>query len=547
MACPVPAALLLAYAIVMSWAEQCIDEDSRTCAGHAIGEVGEALLQLRSERKAAIQTVDAPSELPPGGKEPLTKQGFEEVQSLCCILAMEGWTRRKIDEMGLEVCFEGGLSGLMPWFSCNPSMTYEKAVAKLTQESQWQCPWLRKKGFCPKDDWPADCPSAPENPSWHRRRVCSPASAVVTTTLAPTTTTPAPLPCCKPKSSLLQAQSAVHSNATRSVTSAITAFDCDAHPGPLVVMRPRGATNSHSGFDMAELNLATGKYQLIYHMPADWTSPKFFQVCAAAINPIDGIIYGIVCMTDPHPDNYCYVSRIDASGFEFLALAAERTLGSGTMTSKGKYYFNGWSKPMKIYVMDEIHNWKGHADRKKAPALKGELITLSGVDAYIKGLVSYSGTIGGTGTGDYLITFVAPSWASKLYPEQMVLVKDDGANSKYWVMQINPTAEKGAYTSFLIGWNFQGKVYFASGNNLVQDGNDVFEVPVDSLTLKEGGVLLKKVFTIQENNLAWIDGFNCPSSASPFPSQDKGCGDAYDEVEALNNGTCPWGTFQTWH
>eukprot|EP00973_Karenia_brevis_P032303 4452170-Karenia_brevis.AAC.1 len=53
-----------------------------------------------------------------GADATLCEQGYLQVASLCCNYQMEFFIVRVITSMGLKVCHEGGVMGLVPFFTC---------------------------------------------------------------------------------------------------------------------------------------------------------------------------------------------------------------------------------------------------------------------------------------------------------------------------------------------------------------------------------------------------------------------------------------------
>merc|ERR1740127_122646 len=80
---------------------------------------------------------------------PLTEDGFAQVSKSCCYEDLKAFMKMVIEDMGLKVCDEGGLSGMAPFYSCPPTPpTYAELTAELnkalpTEDSK--CHWLAKR------------------------------------------------------------------------------------------------------------------------------------------------------------------------------------------------------------------------------------------------------------------------------------------------------------------------------------------------------------------------------------------------------------------
>jgi hypothetical protein len=79
----------------------------------------------------------------------LNEAGFRTISDSCCFEDMEAFIRRMIDDMGLKVCDEGGLSGISPFYSCPtaPSTMAElkDEVNKAKQTGDSKCHWLASR------------------------------------------------------------------------------------------------------------------------------------------------------------------------------------------------------------------------------------------------------------------------------------------------------------------------------------------------------------------------------------------------------------------
>jgi len=80
---------------------------------------------------------------------PVTEEGFEQVSKSCCYKDMTAYIRRLVENMGLRVCDEGGLSGIAPFYSCPQSQTslaeLKEELNKATPSFNNKCHWLANR------------------------------------------------------------------------------------------------------------------------------------------------------------------------------------------------------------------------------------------------------------------------------------------------------------------------------------------------------------------------------------------------------------------
>jgi hypothetical protein len=122
-------------------------EDFIPAAGSELLQVGRSRVHLKTS------IVCADSKL--GKVIPLDDAGFRDVAESCCYDDMKDFIRRLAEQMELQVCSEGGLSGFAPYFSCSNGTLFEymtTAMKKQTDE-QTRCKWLGRVGEeCPLMD-----------------------------------------------------------------------------------------------------------------------------------------------------------------------------------------------------------------------------------------------------------------------------------------------------------------------------------------------------------------------------------------------------------
>merc|ERR1740121_659352 len=105
-----------------------------------------------------------------GTVQPLTEEGYQVVAKTCCKYEMEEYMRRVIFKLGLELCQEGGLMGLVPYFTCDKGIQSYDALTSniLASQPPAKCAFVAPPGNCPLYD---DCERHPD-PDAHRRRYC---------------------------------------------------------------------------------------------------------------------------------------------------------------------------------------------------------------------------------------------------------------------------------------------------------------------------------------------------------------------------------------
>jgi len=156
-----------------------------------------------------------------GSTAALDESGYLAVAKTCCNREMYDFMRRTISSLSMEICDEGGLMGLVPWFTCEtagvmksrPDQDYTGSYAELEEALQKhrmpaKCFFVAATGSC--EPWPAtdaaECGSRGVwDPDYWKHHPCpttvasttaAPITAAPTTaaptTAAPTTATPTP-------------------------------------------------------------------------------------------------------------------------------------------------------------------------------------------------------------------------------------------------------------------------------------------------------------------------------------------------------------------
>mmetsp|Transcript_37534 Transcript_37534/g.65183 ORF Transcript_37534/g.65183 Transcript_37534/m.65183 type:complete len:220 (-) Transcript_37534:113-772(-) len=91
-----------------------------------------------------------------GSTAPLNEAGYQEVAALCCNSEMFAFANRLVVELGLELCDQGGLAGLVIWYTCDPTndadhrSSFEPLKkALLASQPPQKCAFVAKAGSCP--------------------------------------------------------------------------------------------------------------------------------------------------------------------------------------------------------------------------------------------------------------------------------------------------------------------------------------------------------------------------------------------------------------
>lgn len=126
-----------------------VDVGDDSCAaghGECQGEQARALLQAKRKSiaaKAKVIEEQTPGVSATGAGAPLTEAGYLIVATQCCNHEMREFIRRVVFNEGMQVCNEGGLYGITPYYSCQAG---PQTLAKLKEEIQvnvdWKCPWV---------------------------------------------------------------------------------------------------------------------------------------------------------------------------------------------------------------------------------------------------------------------------------------------------------------------------------------------------------------------------------------------------------------------
>jgi hypothetical protein len=93
---------------------------------------------------------------PSGAAAPLSEDGYAAVADRCCQAEMRQFIERQVSELGLEVCEEAGLFGIIPYHSCEKGpQTFDALTANLLNDASLRCTWISPSGQC--QPIPEDC------------------------------------------------------------------------------------------------------------------------------------------------------------------------------------------------------------------------------------------------------------------------------------------------------------------------------------------------------------------------------------------------------
>jgi len=119
--------------------------------------------KVKSKAKSKAKTPDA-------SNVALSNSGYSTIADMCCLYEMEEFVRRATVNENMKVCDEGGLQGIVPYFSCENKQNYSMLLAEIKDAASGLCPWAAKEGeSCKKIS--KSC-GAPMDPMSHRRRNC---------------------------------------------------------------------------------------------------------------------------------------------------------------------------------------------------------------------------------------------------------------------------------------------------------------------------------------------------------------------------------------
>jgi len=496
------------------------DEKAQTLQGDCSKEGcqekhGRSLLQVR---RTSIRTKQPVS----GATEPLTDEGFNKIRDLCCSEEMQAFIERMIAKEEMKVCIEGGLAGLVIWYDCAnddlaDDFTKLKADLVAAADPANDCPWLGEMG--------AQCQPAKATCSSFPDAAYPPCGGGDPNTFI----------CCGFANGFQPTYVPVKSK------SKIAPWDCKAHGGPIQV-HTDADTGDFYNVSMLDLTDKAGAvYKTLFQIPTTRTKPPMDKrMNSVAINPVDGIAYATISITDMK-----YIVRFDKDKFEFVARIPALGNFSGVYTKdhtymgafgqSGTYYFGGSSEPGKgtdMFAVKDIASFKGHKKQNTKKLVVLDL-TLQGV-SYAK--IPISGADIAIANGDFDHQGTVSEWLFLLQYDFTLgiakIVDSDVTNLAPLKLKTQLSSAADGKRTFGAAWSFMDEVFFSRNN-----GDGVFHILRDSIDLTALTYMLKKDTdrtAVTHNN----DGMSCLDSTPPFRGD---CADPEWEVDKVD-GQCPKGS-----
>jgi len=278
--------------------------------------------------------------------------------------------------------------------------------------------------------------------------------------------------------------------------------------------------NPDGSYNVSELDIETGGYDLIYSIPVNATSPDMSRLNAVAINPVDSTAYGVLQIGQES-----FLVRFDENGVELIRSlpgVGSNSVIAGAFSPTGTYYFSG-GNPSALHSVQDVNTMSGSIG-KDDPSVFTANTQPFAMGNVVADIVVVRGDFDGSG--------MDADYAFGMSGGKLVVVKtDDAGVSTKW--NIGLTGQNGANT-FGAAWNFHGEIYFSSN-----EGKGVFLVPTADLDLSSTTTL--EVLDRGDSQATNAnDGMNCMDSETPFPACDAG----EVEVHAGQDGTCPSGSVE---
>ena len=270
----------------------------------------------------------------------------------------------------------------------------------------------------------------------------------------------------------------------------VAPFDCAAFPALIQIVGTKGV-----GFEVKELNPASGEYRPIYSIPFNRT-PAFSGMNGAGINKVDSTAYALMSLNPTSP----YLVRFDAQEVLFVAKMPEFS-AAGDVDEDGNFV---WPKNTKrtLSVLPDIASLEGFTNPDDAADMSGLSPTLEGVDAPVSDIATMIYDFG-DGEGSY---------AMGLLGNDLYVYRYDDPND-YWKIKVmlpegsTSPAPKG---DFGAAWSHEDRIYFASNSGL-----GVFEVMIPTIDFENKTAEIRKV--ANSDATSWNDGMNCTGIPTCIP------------------------------
>jgi len=270
----------------------------------------------------------------------------------------------------------------------------------------------------------------------------------------------------------------------------VAPFDCAAFPALIQIVGTKGV-----GFEVKELNPASGEYRPIYSIPFNRT-PSYTGMNAAGINKVDSTAYALMSLNSTS----AYLVRFDAQEVLFVAKMPEHS-AAGDVDEVGNFV---WTKNTKkiLSVLPDIANMEGFKDPADAPDMSDWSPTLESVKAPTSDIATMIYDFG-DGEGNYAMGLLG----SDLY----VYRYDDPLQA--WIIKV--TIPEGSNSpepegSFGASWSHEDRIYFASNKGL-----GVFEVMIPTIDFENKTAEIRKV--ANSDATGWNDGMNCTGIPTCIP------------------------------
>mmetsp|Transcript_86694 Transcript_86694/g.163426 ORF Transcript_86694/g.163426 Transcript_86694/m.163426 type:complete len:739 (+) Transcript_86694:60-2276(+) len=273
--------------------------------------------------------------------------------------------------------------------------------------------------------------------------------------------------------------------------TAISPVACALHRQPMEV----SASLDGSGYDVRQLNVETGNYSKMFSIPSLAVPGNYSDLNGCGVNPRDSILYCAMFAEGS------WIVRLDSQNVEFVARLPQQNWNTADFSPSGTFFiadsFTGF------LVLTDLHTRKGFAS-KTDPGLwdlRQEEKQYPANWAGTADVVVSFANLNGTGLQEYMFSPYGPY----LQIAQYNLTAGNFSGS--WVLNVS----HGRWDNiFGAGWNFQGKLFFASNG-----GAGVYQIPLEDITLADGAsVNLTRIGSAEEAGKN--DGFSCLATPNPW-------------------------------
>jgi len=195
-------------------------------------EPGQALLQKQSmKRRAATSSDLAIRDVQPTGVgATLDEAGYQQVFATCCHSEMYAFAKRLVSTMKLELCDEGGLAGVVVWYTCEEKRgthsldSLKKDIG--SGQPPARCAFVAPAGTCPPMD--PSCQLAPGEFDANFFKDCNSSTrSGVSSTITPSTTAPTAATASAASAALSASTTATTTSPATTTTTTIACFSED--------------------------------------------------------------------------------------------------------------------------------------------------------------------------------------------------------------------------------------------------------------------------------------------------------------------------------